>query len=215
MAVSSPHTLNAIAQNQVVFAGGDERPYRCPIDSHCRLGSALVIPLKGEGDLVVGTINLYEPKTRLFSNINRTLGEGIGRLLSSQLLAGNYERQKQLLAQSEIKLLQAQINPHFLFNALNTLSAVIRVRPRPCPAASAAFVEVLPQEPENAPATRCRSAKKSNTSTPICRSNWRGFAGKLDVAYDIPTRVDVGADCRRSRCSRSSKTRSSTAPRIR
>jgi two-component system LytT family sensor kinase len=34
-----------------------------------------------------------------------------------------------LLAQSEIKLLHAQVNPHFLFNALNTLSAVIRRDP--------------------------------------------------------------------------------------
>lgn len=33
------------------------------------------------------------------------------------------------MAQSEIKLLQAQINPHFLFNALNTLAAVIRRDP--------------------------------------------------------------------------------------
>lgn len=31
--------------------------------------------------------------------------------------------------QSEIKLLHAQVNPHFLFNALNTLSAVIRRDP--------------------------------------------------------------------------------------
>ncbi|VTR26172.1 Probable sensor-like histidine kinase YehU [Serratia fonticola] len=41
-------------------------------------------------------------------------------------MAGQYERHKQLLAQSEIKLLHAQVNPHFLFNALNTLVAVIR-----------------------------------------------------------------------------------------
>jgi len=52
------------------------------------------------------------------------------RLLSNQVLAGTIEEQKQLLAQSEIKLLQAQINPHFLFNALNTLEAVIRSDPQ-------------------------------------------------------------------------------------
>ncbi|MFX7690425.1 histidine kinase, partial [Acinetobacter baumannii] len=67
---------------------------------------------------------LYEPKTKLFSTINRTLGEGIAKLLSSQILAGRYEQQKALLAQAEIKLLHAQVNPHFLFNALNTIAAV-------------------------------------------------------------------------------------------
>lgn len=75
---------------------------------------------------MIGTIKLYEPRNRLFSSINRTLGEGIAQLLSAQILAGQYERQKALLAQSEIKLLHAQVNPHFLFNALNTLMAVIR-----------------------------------------------------------------------------------------
>lgn len=75
---------------------------------------------------MIGTIKLYEPKSQLFSTINRTLGEGIASLLSAQIMAGQYERHKQLLAQSEIKLLHAQVNPHFLFNALNTTVAVIR-----------------------------------------------------------------------------------------
>jgi two-component system LytT family sensor kinase len=85
--------------------------------------------LRGEENQVFGTIKLYEPRTKFFSSLNRTLGEGIARLLSNQVLAGKVEAQKRLLAQSEIKLLQAQINPHFLFNALNTLAAVIRRDP--------------------------------------------------------------------------------------
>lgn len=127
--ISSPHTLQAISRNEVVYADGNEVPYQCSLSRNCKLGSSLVIPLRGENDRVIGTIKLYEPKRKLFSNLNRTLGEGIARLLSSQILSGKLEEQKQLLAQSEIKLLQAQINPHFLFNALNTLAAVIRRDP--------------------------------------------------------------------------------------
>lgn len=129
MHITSLQTLEAINNNQVIYADGNEVAYQCSIDAHCPLGSALVIPLLGEDEQVIGTIKLYEPKTKLFSTINRTLGEGIARLLSNQILAGRYERQKQLLAQSEIKLLHAQVNPHFLFNTLNTLSAVIRNDP--------------------------------------------------------------------------------------
>jgi len=125
-AISSGYTWKAIDSGQVVYADGNEVPYRCSIHPHCKLGSTLVIPLRGENQKVIGTIKLYEPKNRLFSSINRTLGEGIAQLLSAQILAGQYERQKVLLAQSEIKLLHAQVNPHFLFNALNTLKAVIR-----------------------------------------------------------------------------------------
>ena len=124
--ISSSQTWRAIEEGEVVYADGNEVPYRCSIDPGCKLASTLVIPLRGENQRVIGTIKLYEARNRLFSSINRTLGEGIAQLLSAQILAGNYERQKALLAQSEIKLLHAQVNPHFLFNALNTLKAVIR-----------------------------------------------------------------------------------------
>ncbi len=124
--ISSGWTQKAIDSGEVVYADGNEVPYRCSLHPQCKLGSTLVIPLRGENQRVVGTIKLYEAKNRLFSSINRTLGEGIAQLLSAQILAGQYERQKALLTQSEIKLLHAQVNPHFLFNALNTLKAVIR-----------------------------------------------------------------------------------------
>lgn len=128
-AISSPHSLRAIEHNEVVYADGASVPYGCSLARDCKLGSCLVIPLRGEENRVFGTIKLYEPRTKFFSSLNRTLGEGIARLLSNQVLAGKVEAQKRLLAQSEIKLLQAQINPHFLFNALNTLAAVIRRDP--------------------------------------------------------------------------------------
>ena len=127
--IGSPLTQMAIEKNQVVYADGNEVAYRCSIDPACKLAASLIIPLVGEEDKVIGTIKLYEPRTKLFSTINRTLGEGVARLLSTQILAGRYEQQKQLLAESEIKLLHAQVNPHFLFNALNTISAVIRRDP--------------------------------------------------------------------------------------
>lgn len=124
--IASGWTMRAIESGEVVYADGNEVPYRCSLHDNCKLGSTLVIPLRGENQRVIGTIKLYEAKNRLFSSINRTLGEGIAQLLSAQILAGQYERQKALLTQSEIKLLHAQVNPHFLFNALNTLMAVIR-----------------------------------------------------------------------------------------
>ncbi|MBS6059915.1 MAG: sensor histidine kinase [Pantoea sp.] len=103
--ISSVWTRRAIEQGEVVYADGNEVPYRCSLHPQCKLGSTLVIPLRGENQRVIGTIKLYEAKNRLFSSINRTLGEGIAQLLSAQILAGQYERQKALLTQSEIKLL--------------------------------------------------------------------------------------------------------------
>ncbi|MCF1426898.1 MAG: sensor histidine kinase [Shewanella sp.] len=127
-AIASQITKDAIEQNTVMFADGVETPYSCSMSAQCKLGSSLVIPLRNDTE-VIGTIKLYEPKNKLFLNINHTLGEGIARLLSNQILYGRVEQQQNLLIQTELKLLQAQVNPHFLFNALNTISAITRRNP--------------------------------------------------------------------------------------
>lgn len=126
--ISSPFTRQAIAQNAVVFADGVEHAYDCRVSRTCPLHSVLIVPLQVDGT-VVGTVQLFEPRSRRFLNMNKRLGEGIGALLSSQLLLARYEEQKNSLVVSELKLLQAQVNPHFLFNALNTIIAITRKDP--------------------------------------------------------------------------------------
>ncbi|MFA0084851.1 histidine kinase [Vibrio sp. 10N.286.49.C2] len=126
--ISSQSTLDSITENRIIYLDGKDNAYQCSISQDCKLGSALIIPLR-TGDKVIGTIKLYEPKRKLFSTINMSMAEGIAQLLSSQILHGEYIHKQTLLNQSEIKLLQAQVNPHFLFNALNTISAITRRDP--------------------------------------------------------------------------------------
>jgi two-component system LytT family sensor kinase len=123
--ISSSQVKMAIREDRIVYADGGKKKWRCSLSEGCPLGSVLSVPLRIDNELV-GTINLFEPKNKLFLVTNRTLGEGITTLLSDQLLYGRYIEQKSLLTRAELKLAQAQVSPHFLFNALNTISAIIR-----------------------------------------------------------------------------------------
>jgi two-component system LytT family sensor kinase len=126
--ITSEFCKRAIAEGKVVFADGVQEQYVCSADSSCPLSSALVVPLTVD-DAVIGTIKLYETRNKRFLNMNKSLGEGIARLLSNQLVLSRYEQQKNLLVSAELKLLQAQVNPHFLFNSLNTVIAILRKDP--------------------------------------------------------------------------------------
>jgi len=123
--ISAEITRRAIRENRVFYADGVREHFTCPLSATCPLDSVLLVPLHVDNE-VVGTIMLFEPKHKLFLNLNKTLGEGIANLLSAQLLRSRYEMQKSLLVQSELKLIRAQVNPHFLFNALNTIIAILR-----------------------------------------------------------------------------------------
>lgn len=60
----------------------------------------------------------------------RTLADGIGTMISNQITVHNIKVKAELFAQAEIKALQSQINPHFLFNSLSTISYYCSEQPQ-------------------------------------------------------------------------------------
>jgi two-component system sensor histidine kinase LytS len=86
----------------------------------CPLEAAILVPMRKREELI-GVLCFYY----------RNVGEikPVDKEFSHQLEVAEAEKQAALLNVAEIKALQAQVNPHFLFNSLNTIVALIRTNP--------------------------------------------------------------------------------------
>lgn len=78
---------------------------------------------------ILGTLIVISNKSAFSIPAGREFVEGLTQFFSVQYDLAELDHQKALLHKVEYRALQSQINPHFIFNSLNTISAFTREKP--------------------------------------------------------------------------------------
>lgn len=102
----------------------DRAELGCPFE-HCPLESATMAPLQIDRR-IVGALKVYRLQP---DPPSRELVEGVAGILSLHLELSELDHERQLAVDAKLDALRAQINPHFLFNTLNTITSKARTDP--------------------------------------------------------------------------------------
>jgi two-component system, LytTR family, sensor kinase len=129
------------------LAGGWLYRWRPRLAQHPLTGFCLTL---GVSWLRSGLLFLCDPHSRAALHSLEQIGiapilQGLGTALILAIVEQVRDRDEQTraAASAEIRALQARMNPHFLFNALNALAALSRVAPREVPQATGQLRQFL------------------------------------------------------------------------
>lgn len=124
--IETDMTKHVIKQG-IMLVNQNTESVNCFYKDH-NLNCAVLVPLKMNRQ-TIGTLKLYKEKANSITLVDEELARGLGNLFSTQLELSRIEQEEALRVKAELQALQAQINPHFLFNAINTIVSMVRTEP--------------------------------------------------------------------------------------
>lgn len=120
-------TRRAIKTGEIILMR-DKYDISC-INKNCPLESGVVVPMKTREGEIFGVLKLYRKQLDAITPLDLEIAKGLSTILATQIQLNKIEEEKKLRIISQLKALQAHINPHFLFNSLNTINFVVRTDP--------------------------------------------------------------------------------------
>ncbi|MET3657337.1 sensor histidine kinase [Sporosarcina psychrophila] len=150
----------------------------------CRLGAAVIAPLNRRGE-TIGTLKLYYPTEKVITDVSIELIAGLSSLLSNQLEIAETDRAYQLAKEAEIKALQAQISPHFLFNSLNMIMSLIRTDPDQARKLLTSLSYFLRQNVTGTTATQISLEQELSHVKSYLEVIEARFVDRLTILYDV------------------------------
>ena len=145
--------------------------------------SCIILPLKEKND-VNGTLKIFFDTAEKITEKNRYLMIGLSHLISTQMEISKVENLMSLLKYSELKALQSQINPHFLFNVLNTMASLIRTNPEKAREVTIDLSSYLRYNLDNN-VKSVELIKELNQIDNYIKIEKARFGDKLNIIYDV------------------------------
>ncbi|HVW42399.1 MAG TPA: histidine kinase [Amycolatopsis sp.] len=113
----------AIRKHHREVISHDDMP--CDHRGTCKMKTAVIVPLLVEGEIEAVLIVVGRTRGKRLVQ----MADAVAQFVCTQFELARLDESKLQLQQAEIKALRAQISPHFIYNALNTISSLIRTDP--------------------------------------------------------------------------------------